>query len=105
MIAARNISVDKLTVSRISTLCSFAMLFYALRDIILAPILGFLLVGAIPGTTLSLPYWAMLLFYASVTTSTFKLVSGEPIILPRISLNIERRMPKRQLPVRRYSKV
>lgn len=99
MIRLRNTTVNKEKLARVSVYCSFAMLTYALRDILLIPVLGFLLAGAIPGTDISVPYWGMLVFYAAVIMSVFYLMSDEP--LPLIT---KRNKSSYRLPSRRYTK-
>ncbi|MFZ1242597.1 MAG: hypothetical protein WAQ22_00445 [Candidatus Saccharimonas sp.] len=73
------------------------------RKVFTTHILGFLLTGALPGMSISLPYWAMLLGYSLTIFSIIVLISYRRIAeFYSTHIIVER---KRRLPRRRYSQI
>lgn len=66
-------------------------------------VLGFLLTGALPGLSVSLPYWVMLLGYTLTILGVIALISYKRITEVYTAHTIAER--KRRLPRRRYSQI
>lgn len=72
------------------------------RDQIANQIVGFLLTGALPGLSISIPYWAMLLFYLVAITGVIWLYLDHTASVMKHKVA---KSDKATMPHRRYSSI
>lgn len=85
----------------LSTIVSFVTVMLITQDRLAASVMGFLLAGAIPGTTATVPFWVMLAFYCLAITAIITVFVEDNFIGTQRSAH---RAPQRsRLPKRRYA--
>ena len=61
---------------RVVLACLIGIPLFLLRHDIYDSLMNFVLVGAIPGTHISVPYWVMLLLYAMIVINIFTYIEN-----------------------------
>lgn len=86
----------------LSTIISFVAILLITQDRLAAATLGFLMTGAVPGTSANIPFWAMLAFYCLAITAIITIYVEKTFILPR---HTAPKTSKHGLPKRRYNAI
>ena len=85
----------------VTTIVSLIAALLVTQDHISASVVSFLVAGAIPGTSMSVPFWAMLSFYCLAITIIVTVFVETTFIAHRA--NYHETTPARRLPKRRYT--
>lgn len=87
----------------LSTIVSFVTVMLITQDRLAASVVGFLMAGAIPGTTATVPFWIMLTVYCLAITAVITMFA-ETTFLNGYSMP-RQADKKTRLPKRRYTTI
>lgn len=87
----------------LTTLYSFIAAILITRGDFVVSLIGFFMTGTVPGTTLTIPFWAMMAFYCLGITAIVTLYIED--LFTVIKTNQTLATKKRHLPKRRYSNI